>query len=79
MSVYRYKMSININEVETRRITISKKQSYGNKGSYKYFIRYIRSVSNDQLIIELPKMIRYTNEFNSDNIYENFLVQDKKI
>ena len=36
-----YKRSVSIDKVVIKRILLSKKDSYGNKGSYKYFIGYI--------------------------------------
>ena len=38
---HKNKRPINIDEVDTRRIVLSSKHSCGNKGSFKYFIRYI--------------------------------------
>ena len=36
-----YEKSINTDKVDIKRIMLSNKESYGNKGSYKYFIGYI--------------------------------------
>ena len=36
-----YKRSVSIDELDIKRIVLSKKESYGNKGSYKRFIGYI--------------------------------------
>ena len=36
-----YKRSISIDELDIKRIVLLKKESYGNKGSYKRFIGYI--------------------------------------
>ena len=36
-----YKRSVSIDKVVIKRILLSKKDSYGNKGSYKYFVGYI--------------------------------------
>ena len=36
-----YKRSVSIDKVVIKRILLSKKDSYGNKGSYKSFVGYI--------------------------------------
>ena len=36
-----YERSVSIDKVVIKRILLSKKDSYGNKGSYKYFTGYI--------------------------------------
>ena len=41
---HKIKRPININNVEIRRIVLSKKDSYGKKGSFKYFIGYINEL-----------------------------------
>ena len=33
-----YEESINIDKIDVKRIVLSNKESYSNKGSYKYFI-----------------------------------------
>ena len=35
-----YENSINIDKVDVKKIVSSNKESYGNKGSYKYFLGY---------------------------------------
>ena len=36
-----YEKSINTDKVDIKRIVLSNKEPFGNKGSYKYFIWYI--------------------------------------
>ena len=36
-----HEKSININKVDIKRIVLSNKESFGNKGSHKYFVGYI--------------------------------------
>ena len=54
-----------------------KKESYGNKNSFKYFIRY-----NDNVIrplrIRLSQMTGYARKFN-ENVTMSFIVKDKKL
>ena len=50
------KRSINIDEVDIRRVVLSSKHGYGNKGSFKYFIGYI----NKGNAFPIPLCIKYT-------------------
>ena len=36
-----HEKSININKVDIKRIVLSNKESFGDKGSHKYFVGYI--------------------------------------
>ena len=75
------KRPINIDEVDIKRIVLSSKHSYGNKGSFKYFIGYIHvgKVFPTPLCIKLAQMNGYTKYFNNNNKYMNLLVHDKKL
>ena len=58
---------------------LSKKDSYGNKDSFKYFIGYI---SNGHGIITLYKRLPQINAFITyfkDSKYMNLLVYDKEL
>ena len=60
------------------KILVSKKESYGSKNSFKYFIGY----KNDDVIrpvcIKLPQMIGYVKCFDSNKIM-SFKVTDNKL
>ena len=58
---------------------LSKKDSDGNKGSFKYFIGYNTYADILPLYVKLPEMNGYTKCINGDNIYVKFLVHDKEI
>ena len=40
-----HKKSMSIGKVDIKRIILSKKDSYGNLGAFKYFLRYIHMLS----------------------------------
>ena len=73
--------SINIDEVESDKITLLHKTSYGNKGSFKYHIGYRHK--NEALIsplnMKLPQLTGYTKHFDNNNKYVNLLVNDKTL
>ena len=55
-----YEKSITIDKVDIKRMVLSNKESYDNKGSLKYFIGYIyiykRNALPPPLVIKFPKM-----------------------
>ena len=74
------KRTINIDKVETKGIVLSKKDSYGKKGSFKYFIGYTNKTDTSPvpLYIKLAQMNRYVKYFN-DNKCMNLLVHDEEL
>ena len=60
---------------------MSKKDSYGNKGSYKYFIGYIYegTALPSPLCIKLSQMNKYIKYFDKNNKWMNLLVNDEEI
>ena len=72
---------INIDKADNRRIVLSSKKSYGNKGSFKYFIGYINNGNAFPipLCIKLPQINGYTKYIDNNSKYMNLLVHDKKI
>ena len=61
------KKPISFDKVEIRRIVLSKKDSYGKKGSFKYFIGYISETEAlpVPLCIKLPQKNGYVKFFSS--------------
>ena len=60
---------------------LSSKESYGNKGTFIYFIGYMHE-GNDfpmSLCIKLPQMIGCVKYFGSNNKCINHLVYDKEL
>ena len=74
----KYKRSINIEEVDIKKIVLSSKELYGNKGEFKSFIVYISNAAIVPLYIRLPQMNAFVKYFDSHNKYMNLLVHDKE-
>ena len=74
----RYKKPIVINKLEINKIMLSKKDSYCNKGAFKYFIGYICNTGIISLYIILLQMNTYAKYFGGTKCV-NFLVHDKEI
>ena len=62
-----------IEDIDANNILISKKESYGTKNSFKYFIGY-----NDNECIKLPQMTGYARKFN-ENVTMSLKVNDKQL
>ena len=60
---------ISIDEVEIKRIMLFNKNSYSNKGSFKYYIRYMHEgkAFPSPLYIKLPQLIGLFKCFNNHN------------
>ena len=70
---YKNKKIKKIEDINANNILISKKESYGTKNSFKYFIGY-----NDNECIKLPQMTGYARKFN-ENVTMSFKVNDKQL
>ena len=68
--------SISIYNVDTKKIILFIKYSYGNKGDHKYYIGHMGGDHSFRLTlyIILPEMDAYFKYFNSGNTNMNFLV-----
>ena len=75
-SFYKNKTINNIEDIDVNNILVSKKESYGNKNSFKYFIGYNDIIR--QLCIRLPQMTGYARKFD-ENATMSFIVKDKKL
>ena len=62
---YKNKKLFNIHDLDVNKILVSKKESYGSKNSFKYFIGYDVDVIRP-LCIKLPQMIGYVKHFDSN-------------
>ena len=76
---YKNKNLFNIYDIDVDKILLSKKEPYGKKSSFKYFLGYnvdaIRS-----LCLKLPQMIGYVKNFDSNKtmyfkVYDNRLLK----
>ena len=74
------KRPINITEVDTEKIKLPDKKSFG-KDSFKYFIGYRHEGNTfpSPLCVKRPQMNACTKYFDENNKYINLLVSDKKI
>ena len=72
-------IKISIDKVDVINIVLSKKDLYGKKGSFKYFIGCINdtNVFPILLCIKLPQMNGYAKYFDSNNKCINLLIYDK--
>ena len=72
-------LPINIDKVDIKKIVLSNKEPYGNKGSCKYIIGYKINAGIIPLCIKISKVNVYAKYFNKNNIYMNLLINDKEI
>ena len=75
---YKNKTINNIEDFDVNNILVSKRESYGNKNSFKYFIGYNDNDVIRTLCISLSQMIGYARKFN-ENVTMSFIVKDKKL
>ena len=61
---YKNKKINNIEDIDVNNILVSKKESYGNKNSLKYFIGYNDNDIIKPLCIKLPQMTGYARKFH---------------
>ena len=78
ITFYKNKAINNIEDIDVNNILISKKEPYGNKNSFKYFIGYNDNGVIRPLCIRLPQMTGYARKFN-ENTTMSFIVKDKKL
>ena len=67
----------NIEDINVNNILVSKKESYDNKNSVKYFIGYNGNDIIRPLCIKLPQMIGYYRKID-ENATMPFIVKDKR-
>ena len=75
---YQNKAINNIEEIDVNNILVSKKESYGNKNSFKYFIGYYDNGVIRPLCIRLPQMTGYVRKFD-EKVTMSFIVKDKQL
>ena len=75
---YKNKVINNIEDIDVNNILVSKKELYGNKSSFRYFIGYNDDDVVRPLCIRLPQISGYVRRFN-ENATISFIVQDKKL
>ena len=77
-SFYKNKTINNIEDIDVNNILVSKKESYGNKNSFKYFIGYNDNDVIRPLCIRLPQMTGYARKFD-ENATMSFIVKNKQL
>ena len=75
---YKNKAINNIEDIDVNNILVSKKEPYGNKNSFKYFIGYNDNDAIRPLCIGLLQMTGYARKFD-ENAIMSFIVKDKKL
>ena len=75
---YKNKAINNIEEIDVNNILVSKKESYGNKNSFKYFVGYNDNYNIRPLCIRLPQMTGYVRKFD-ENVTMSFIVKNKQL
>ena len=76
-NLYKNKKLSKIDGIDADKILVSKKESYGTKNSFKYFIGYTDDDVIRALCIKLPQMIGYVKSFDNNKTM-SFKVIDKK-
>ena len=75
---YKNEKLFNIYDIEFNKILISKRDPYGKKSSFKYFLRYNDNDVIRSLCIKLLQMIGYVKHFDSNKTM-SFKVNDKRL
>ena len=75
---YKNKAINNIEDIDVNNILVSKKEPYGNKNSFKYFIGYNNNDVIRPLCIRLLQITGYARKFD-ENATMSFIVKDKKL
>ena len=77
-SFYKNKKLFSLNDIAVNKILVLKKEAYGIKNSFKYFIGYNDDDVIKPLCILLPQMIGCVKHFDSNKTM-SFKVSDNKL
>ena len=75
---YKNKAKNNIEDINVNNILVSKKEPYGDKNSFKYFIGYSDNDIIRPICIRLPKMTGYLRKFD-ENATMSFILKNKQL
>ena len=75
---YKNKKINKIEDINVNKIFVSKKEPYGNKNPYKYFIGYNDNDIIRPLFIKLPQMTFYVRKFD-ENATMSFKVNNRQL
>ena len=65
---YRNKKIYRIEDIDINNVLVSKKEQYGIKNSFKYFIGYNDNDTVRPLCIRLPQMTGHAKKFNENRV-----------
>ena len=76
-----YKETASFYDIDIKKIVLSSKYSYDNKGDHKYYIGYMYDDHSSplSLCLILPKMNTYFKHYSSCNTYTYFLTNNKML
>ena len=63
---YKNKRISKIEDIDANKMLVSKKEAYGTKNSFKYFIGYNDNDVIRPLLVKLPQMTGYARKFNEN-------------
>ena len=75
---YKNKKETKIDDIDVNKIFVSKKEPYGTKNSFKYFIGYNGNDVIRPLCVRLPQMTGYARKFD-ENATMSFRVNNKQL
>ena len=75
---YKNKKVNSIDNIDVNKILVSKKEPYGTKNSFKYFIGYNDNDVIRPLCLRLPQMTGYAKKFN-ENVTMSFRANNKQL
>ena len=75
---YKNKKPYDVYDIDAEKILVSKKESYGKKGSIKYFVGYNDEDVMRPLCVKFPQMVGYVKNFDGNKM-KSFRVNDKKM
>ena len=78
IAFYKNKKLYNVHDIDIEKILVSKKESYGKKGSIKYFVGYHDEDVIRPLCVKFPQMVGYVKKFDGNKMM-SFEVNDKKM
>ena len=75
---YKNKKPYDVYDIDTEKILVSKKESYGKKGSIKYFVGYNDEDVIRPLCVKFPPTVGYVKNFDGNKMM-SFRVNAEKI
>ena len=73
------KKIFNVNDIDINKILVSKKETYSNYNSFKYFIGYNNNDVIRPLYLWLSQMTGYINKFDENKITMSLMIKDKQL